>query len=483
VLSLRPNAKLDKEACLVLIDQEQFKEKKVALNNTKIKDALRQISQLNSFTAENGQIFPISHNKTLILLVGLGKRSDLSLTSLRIAVRNALLSSYLKKVRDVEIVAHEQTESTLKAIIEGHLIGTYQWAKYKSKDKNDQSIVEKNVYLVASQRKSLEDAITICAGVNLARDLINDNADTVDSKHLEATIRTLIKGKKHISIEVLNEKELKAKGLGLHLAVNRGSLKEPKLIIVKYEGSSKKGDYTAMIGKGITFDTGGLNLKPTGHIETMRCDMSGAAAVIGTLKNVLALNVKRNLIFAVTIAENAIGSGAFKPGDVFKSYNGKTVEIGNTDAEGRLVLADAISYIVRNYKPGRIIDLATLTGACVVALGNDYAGLVVSDDKFSRDIVHSSNETDDRVWRLPSYPELKDSIKSLCADMKNVGFPKGAAGALTAAEFLRQFTEGTAWAHLDIAGTAFVDGSGRWYYGHGATGFGVRLLSHYLTNP
>ena len=298
---------------------------------------------------------------------------------------------------------------------------------------------------------------------------MNDNDDTVTSDHIEKKIRQLIKGKKNISIEILNKKEMKAKKLGLHLAVNQGSNKEPKLIIVKYNGAAKSGDYTAFIGKGVTFDTGGINLKPSGHIETMRMDMSGAAAVIGTLKNTIALKLKKNVLFVCAVAENAIGSLAFKPGDVIRGYSGKTVEIGNTDAEGRLVLSDAIAYVVKNYKHARRIDIATLTGTCVVALGHYYMRFITNVDKFSRRLVRSSNDTDDRVWRLPIYPELKKSVSSKIADIRNLGYPKGAAGTVTAAEFLHQFTEGTTWAHLDIAGTAVDDGQGRLYFGHGAT--------------
>jgi leucyl aminopeptidase len=265
----------------------------------------------------------------------------------------------------------------------------------------------------------------------------------------------------------------------LHLGVNKGSRNEPKLIIVKYSGGSKNEPYTAVIGKGITFDTGGLNLKPTGYIETMRTDMSGTAATIGILKNVLALSIKKNIVFAMALAENAIGSGSFKPGDVLRSYNGRTVEIDNTDAEGRLVLADAISYVVRNYKPKTIIDLATLTGACVVALGYDYSGLMSNNDELAKKLLISAQETDDRAWQLPIYPELKDHVKSQIADIKNTGL-KGAAGALSAGEFLRQFIEDAKWAHLDIAGTAFVKEGNRFYFGHGATGAGVRLVTDFL---
>ena len=270
---------------------------------------------------------------------------------------------------------------------------------------------------------------------------------------------SLIKGKKNISLEILNRKELKAKGLNLHLAVNQASNKEPKLIIVRYNGGKKNEGYTAIIGKGMTFDTGGLNLKPTGSIETMKMDMSGAAAVCGILKNVLTLGIKKNLFFVLGIAENSIGSAAYKPGDVITGYAGKSVEIGNTDAEGRLVLADAFAYVVKNYKPARMIDLATLTGACVVALGFDYSGLFSNNDELACQLIEASNKTDDRIWRLPVYSELKEYIKSPIADLKNTSNIKG-GGAITAAEFLHQFTEGTTWAHLDIAGSAYAEGQG-----------------------
>jgi len=180
------------------------------------------------------------------------------------------------------------------------------------------------------------------------------------------------------------------------------------------------------------------------------------------------------------VAENAIGGASYKPGDVFKSYSGKTVEIGNTDAEGRLVLADALSYLVKNYKPARIIDLATLTGACVVALGHEYTGAVSNNDRLSKIVQKSALTTDDKAWPLPNYPELKEAVKSSIADIKNIGYPKGAAGTLTAAEFLRQFVNDTPWVHLDIAGTAFVDGPERTYFSHGATGAGVRLVTSFV---
>ncbi|MCK5083537.1 MAG: leucyl aminopeptidase [Candidatus Omnitrophica bacterium] len=483
MITFRTSIQFDKPVTVILVDKDQIKSKKFLFTNKVLKYQIAALAQSDQFSGEDGQIFPLLLSNTIALLVGIGDPKELSLTALCVTVRKALLSSSINKVKELEIILPKD-DKTVKVVIEAVLIGAYSWKKYRTKTKEDKSIdiTDKKVFIAAEKKKIYQDAIKVCEGVNLTRDLVNDNADTVTSDHIEKVIRSLVAGKKNISLAILNKKEMKAKKLGLHLAVNQGSKKEPKLIIVKYNGSSKKGDYTAFIGKGITFDTGGLNIKPSGHMETMRMDMGGTAAVIGTLKNTIALNLKKNVLFVCALAENAIGSGSYKPGDVIRGYSGKTVEVANTDAEGRLVLADAIAYVVKNYKPARIIDIATLTGACVVALGNDYTGLMTTDDQFSRALVRSSNETDDRAWRLPIYPELKEAVKSKIADIRNLGYPKGAAGTITAAEFLHQFTDGTTWAHLDIAGTAFDEGQGRMYFGPGATGAGVRLVTHYLEN-
>jgi len=482
VITFQTEAKFDKQSVVVFLEKTSFQKKDIRVQPVALHNAILSLKESSQFGAESGELFPISINKRLILLVGLGKASEISATSLRVNGRKAIFSAFLKKVAEIEILPHEDKESTIQAILEGITIGGYRWKKYLTKSKEDTTIEieDKKIFIVASPKKSYEEAIVICEGVNLARDLINDNADTVTSDFIEDTIKKITSGHKNITLEILNRKELESKGLNLHLAVNQASPKEPKLIIMKYQGASARDAYTALVGKGITFDTGGLNIKPTGSMETMRSDMSGAAAVVGVVKNALALKIKRNIIFACALAENAIGPKGYKPGDVIKSYSGKTVEIGNTDAEGRLVLADAIAYLVKNYKPAAIIDIATLTGACVIALGHDYSGLVSSDDKLAEELLRFAEDTDDRSWRLPIYPEIKEYVKSKIADIKNVGIPKGAAGALTAAEFLHQFAGETPWAHFDIAGTAFVEGSDRMYFGYGATGAGVRLLTQYL---
>ncbi len=460
MITFSNKAGFDKQAAVVLLTKDQ--------KHSLLKKDL-----------DKGEVFPVVEGKTLFLFVGLGKEKSLTLTGLRIEVRKALLSSLLKNIKDIEVVPHTKDEKSLIAIIEGALIGTYVWDKYKSKADDDKSIKEKNVIMIAEKKSAYEHAATICQGVNLTRDLINDNADTVTSEFLEKTVKDLVKGKKDITLEILNKKELKDKGLNFILAVNQASPKEPKLIIVKYAGGKKNDKYTAIVGKGMTYDTGGLNIKPTGSMETMKIDMSGAAAVCGILKNTIALGIKKNLLFVLGIAENAIGSNAYKPGDVYTGYAGKSVEIGNTDAEGRLVLADAFAYVVKNYKPEIMIDMATLTGACVVALGYDYSGLFSNDDDLAKELSKIARDTDDRAWHLPIYPEMKEYIKSPIADLKNTSNVKG-AGASTAATFLQQFTDNTTWAHLDIAGSAYVDGNCRFYFGHGATGAGVRLLTHYI---
>lgn len=473
--------KFDKTATIIFLDKIQIQKRNFTLiTSAAARDAIKSIVEAGQFHGEERETFPLIVNKKLILLVGVGESHKVNLTAIRTIVRQAALSSYIKKSKEIDVIPQNRDDTTIIAIIEGILIGTYSWDKYRTGNEKIVRPSDRSYTIAVASKPQYENAVVTCQGLTLTRNLINDNADTVDSDFLEKTITGLIRGKKNVAIEILNRKEMKSKGLNLHLAVNQGSPKEPKLIIVKYNGAGKSADYTALVGKGITFDTGGLNLKPTGHMETMRSDMSGAAAVIGTLKNTLALNLKTNIIFAVAVAENCIGSTAFKPGDVFRGYNGKTVEILNTDAEGRLVLADALAYIAKNYKPSRFIDLATLTGACVVALGYDFSGLVSNDDAFAQSVLAISNATDDRAWQLPSYSEIKEYVKSEIADLKNVGLPKGAGGAITAAEFLRNFVNDIPWIHLDIAGSSFVDGKVRHYYAHGATGAGVRLLTAYL---
>lgn len=466
---------------IVFLTKEQVSPgKSSGINDRVFQAQLSDLVREKRFSAEHSEAFPLSTKNGLILIVGLGSQAKLSKTSFLRAVKNAIESSYLKMATTVNIFPHSKSDEAILGIIEGVQIGAYRWKKYLRQKNNVKTLSV--VTIAAASKKSYVDQVKICEGVNYTRDLVNDNADIVHSIFIEHEARRLSKQKRNIKIDVLGEKELRKKGLSLLLAVNNESRYPPRLIAIKYQGARPGADYIAIVGKGITFDTGGLNLKTTGHIETMRSDMAGAAAVLGVLKNVISLGVKKNILFVIAIAENAIGSRAYKPGDVIKSYDGKTVEVANTDAEGRLVLADALSYVARNYKPKKIIDIATLTGACTIALGHDYTGLLSNNDEFADKILKTSQQTDDRAWILPLYSELKNNIKSQYADIKNSGLPKGAGATMSAAEFLRQFVNNIPWAHLDIAGTAFAEGNGRLYFNYGATGVGVRLLTSFLMN-
>ncbi len=480
MIRFRERARFDAEAVLLFITEEQWGGKAFPAGcPDSLRESLRSVSSSGFFRAVAREVFVMPWEGRLVLLAGLGKKEACGPTEQRIAVRTALRDPSLRRVKTIEIIPFSMKDEAVVAVIEGILIGTYAWTKYVTPSREDPPVRDKDHILAVAEKAAYRRAIAVCEGVTLTRDLVNENAEIVTSLYMEKTVRDLVSGCSAASLEVLGRKEMEKVGLRLHLAVNRGSRNEPKLIVVRYAGGRKKDPWTALIGKGLTFDSGGINLKPSGHIETMRCDMAGSAAVAGVLKNTLALKLKVNALFVMAMAENAIDAGSFKPGDVLRAYDGTTVEIGNTDAEGRLVLADAIGYVRDRHRPDRIIDLATLTGACIVALGHDFTGLTANDDRLAEAIRRSARATDDWVWRLPLYPELKDHIKSKVADVKNISNYRGVAGTLTAAEFLRRFVGDCPWAHLDIAGTAFNDHE-RLYFTTGATGSGVRLLTHFL---
>lgn len=439
--------------------------------------------QANLFAGRDGEILPLIHGDKIAILAGIGlKEEQTNLRKLGVLIRSALKTKPITPEKPVVIQPAIDSPEAARAIVDGAKLGLYRWKKYitQSEDKTNEDDFDLSIL---TRHSDIVDAVSqIADGVNLARNLANENADVADSEMLERTIREIAAADFRCTVVALNETDIREEGLNLHLAVNQGSAKEPKLIIVTYRGGKENDPFVALIGKGITFDTGGLNLKPTGSIEFMRMDMSGTAAVIGCLRNAIQLKLACNVYFVCAIAENAVGSRSCKPGDVIVSYCGKTVEIGNTDAEGRLVLADANSYLAKNYKPEVIIDIATLTGAVVIALGYEYTGLMSSDRTLADALLSAAKITDDRAWELPIYPELKDHIKSKIADLKNTGEPK-CAGTLAGGEFLRQFaqceSDAVKWAHLDIAGTA-KPRKDVGYFDAGATGAGVRLLTQFL---
>ncbi len=308
------------------------------------------------------------------------------------------------------------------------------------------------------------------------RDLQNDTADLVSPEYLGQQAKAI--AKEHgLKCTVFDKKKIEKLGMGLLLAVNRGSSLEPRFIVLEYNGDKKSKDKTAVVGKGLTFDSGGYNLKPTKFIETMRVDMSGAAITLGVIKAAARLELKRNIVGVIPATENMLGSRAYKPGDIYRSMSGKTVEIGNTDAEGRLILADALTYTVQKIKPARIVDLATLTGAILITFGDVVIGAMTNDDKIYEHLYGAGEATYERVWRLPIYDEYRKLLKSDVADIKNVGGRDG--GSITAAAFLEKFVEKTPWLHLDIAGVSWLEKK-RHYLPKNGTGTGVRLIIDFI---
>ena len=322
-------------------------------------------------------------------------------------------------------------------------------------------------------KKALKTGQTVGQGSNAAKDLANLPGNVCTPSHLAKISQAAAKSYASLSCKVLGEKEMKKLGMDCLLSVGAGSAQESKLITIEYKGGKKGEQPHALVGKGITFDTGGISLKPGGAMDEMKFDMCGAASVIGTMQVVAELKLPINVVGIVASAENMPGSKATKPGDVVKTMSGLTVEVLNTDAEGRLVLADALTY-ARRFNPQSVVDIATLTGAVIMALGYSTSGLMTKDDSFAKELLDAGEEAGDRAWQLPLWDVYQKDLDSNFADIANIG---GRAGTITAACFLSRFTEGLKWAHLDVAGTAQFKGAAK-----GGSGRPVPLLSQYLIN-
>jgi leucyl aminopeptidase len=305
------------------------------------------------------------------------------------------------------------------------------------------------------------------------KDLGNMPPNLCHPSFLAEEAKVLGKTYKNLKVDILDEKKLKELGMGAFLAVAQGSDQPPRMIVLNYQGGKKTEKPYALVGKGITFDTGGISIKPASGMDEMKYDMCGAASVFGTLKAVLEMQLPINLVCVLACAENMPSGGATRPGDIVTSMSGQTVEILNTDAEGRLVLCDALTYTER-FKPQAVIDIATLTGACIVALGSNVSGLMGNNDELVQQILGAGLSADDRAWQLPLYDEYQEQLDSPFADIANIGGPK--AGTITAGCFLSRFTKNYHWAHLDIAGTAWISGG----KDKGATGRPVPMLTQYL---
>ncbi len=490
--AIESNVDKRKSADLVVLpywkgDKEPF----AAVDAGKLHQIAHSPIRQKDFTGKEGEVLMLYREEGpehRVALLGLGDKEKITVEKLRRAYSAIAQKGQKVKATTMNIIVpHIESLEDIdvaRGISEGILLTNYAFEKLqKEKIKDESKVLLEKVTLVGANKKELEAAqkfATIAEAVYMARDLVNGNADDVTPQILADVARSLAKKNAKIKTTVFDLKRIQKEKMGLLLAVNRGSNREPAFIIVEYKGNPKSKDHTVVVGKGITYDTGGLNLKPTGSMETMKCDMSGAACALGTIRAAASLGLKVNLTAVIPSTENSIGSNSYKPGDVYTSYLGKTVEIGNTDAEGRLVLADALAYTVKNLKPTRIIDFATLTGAIVIALGEETTGLFSNDDHLAESLTRAGNETFERVWRLPLYEEYRKQLDSSIADINNTGGRE--AGSITAAHFLQEFVGKTPWAHLDIAGTAFLKKSRFGYRPQHGTGVGVRLMIQLLKN-
>jgi leucyl aminopeptidase len=367
--------------------------------------------------------------------------------------------------------------------VEGCLLGLYQFNAYRTEKREEIKEVQQITLVDRAEGKIAEVAggsrtgQVLADATNFVRDLCNHPSNVVTPSRLAEEAKTIAK-EFGLTCKVIEKDEAESIGMGAFLGVAKGSLEPPKFIILEYRGGKKKEAPVVIVGKSITFDSGGISIKPAEKMEQMKTDMSGGATVLGTMKALAQLKLPVSVVGLLPATENMPSGTAVKPGDVVRAMSGKTIEVINTDAEGRLVLADALSYAAR-YKPSAVVDLATLTGACVVALGNRATGVMGTNPRLIERLKRAGERCGERVWELPLWEEYQDQIKSDVADMKNVG-GRG-AGAITAAAFLQKFVDDYPWAHLDIAGTSWNDDA-RPYAPKGATGVGVRLLVQWLTD-
>ncbi len=365
----------------------------------------------------------------------------------------------------------------IEYLIHGLKTKSYSFEIYKTKKNEEKiniSLITKNKKNTIKTSKNLE---ALLEGINLTKDLVSEPGNIL---HPDEYVKRLIKLKKiGLKINVYDKKKLKKLGCNAILGVGQGSVRGSYLVTLEWKGKKSNTKPLAFVGKGVCFDTGGISLKPAKFMEDMTYDMAGSAVVVGLMKNLALKKSKVNAVGVVGLVENMPGGNAQRPGDIVKSYSGKTIEVLNTDAEGRLVLADAITFTEKKFKPRLIIDLATLTGAIIVSLGSEYAGLFSNNDEISNKLFKAGEKVDEKVWRMPLHKNYDKLINSNNADMQNINYI-GGAGSTTAAQFLQRFIlNKTPWAHLDIAGMAFSKYGGA-LNGSGATGYGVRLLDKFV---
>ncbi len=422
-----------------------------------------------------------------LVLLGVGDAKKLSATDLEEAGARAVGAALAAKVAHLDIAAALSKAVKLDGaeaaarLASGAKLRAYNFDKYRTKIKPEDKPKLKTVTVVTGAaekaKKAFAPLAAIADAVAFTRDLVSEPANVIYPESLAAECKKL--SKLGLTVEVLGEAQMKKLGMGALLGVGQGSVRESQLVIMQWHGGKKGQKPVALVGKGVTFDTGGISIKPSGGMEEMKWDMAGSAAVIGTMRALAARNAKVNAVGIVGLVENMPDGNAQRPGDVVKSMSGQTIEVINTDAEGRLVLADALWYCQSRFKPQVIVDLATLTGAIIVCLGSLKAGLFSNNDKVAQSLAAAGDRTHETMWRMPLGPEYDKMINCDIADMQNVGEGRE-AGSTTAAQFLQRFVNDVPWAHLDIAGVAWQNKIRFPLAPKGAVGWGVRMLNDWI---
>jgi leucyl aminopeptidase len=451
---------------------------------------IKRAAETNEFKGKNGAVLDILVPEGLktkrLIVVGLGKLAELKDNDL--LKLGGTVAGKLRAGRDAVTIFAESSKGPMTAgqaaaIASGIRLRAYRFDRYKTKKKDGEEeaglrgTVSIAVADVAAARKAFVPSAHIVDGVITARDLVNEPPNVLFPAEFARRASQL--RKLGVAVEVLDVPAMKKLGMGALLGVAQGSTQPGRTVIMRWNGGKRGDQPVAFVGKGVCFDTGGISIKSAGGMEDMKGDMGGAACVVGLMQALASRKAKTNVVGAIGLVENMPDGNAQRPGDIVTSMSGQTIEIINTDAEGRLVLADVLWYVAKKFKPKFMVDLATLTGAIMVALGTEYAGLFSNNDELAERLIKAGLVTGDRVWRMPLGPEYDKQIDSQFADMKNTGTRNG--GSITAAQFLQRFVDGTPWAHLDIAGTAMgapkTEINQSW-----GSGFGVRLLDRLVAD-
>ncbi len=454
-----------------------------------IKNFIKERIAEKEFKGNLGEkVFTYLKSKQLpskLLLLGLGKKGNYNIE--KALKTGGHIGKHAQSVRtkQISIFLLKEMEEYAKNLTEAIKISQYEENKHKTKIKSSKVFLEKTEIITKNDSKNLKNDINtgalIAEGIEFTKDLVNLPSNEIDSKYFEKTAREISR-KNRYKITVLSNKQLEKIKAGGILAVNQGSEEDAKMIVMEYKGAkNKKEAPIVLIGKAIIFDTGGYNLKPTGYIETMHQDMAGGATILGIFKMLKKLGIQKNVIGIIGATENLINEKAYRPSDIITMLSGDTVEIVNTDAEGRLILADCISYVLKSkINPQSIITIATLTGSIAIALGQTYAGLFGNNERLTHQLKKAGEETYELFWEMPIHKDFKNSMKSKVADLRNHDGTRY-AGASTAAAFLQNFVKKNKWSHIDIGGTAFLE-KPKTYAGKGATAYGFKSLIQFLFN-